>query len=172
MANDYDVMGRLAMYETFCDDLGFVHPEEYYQLRSKFSSQLSFLQKDKLVACHNDAQPSNFIVGDDKKVYLTDWEFAGNNYALYDIACFADNDINSSYKLLNAYLGRAASNDEIRKVCLWRMFQTLQWFNVAMYKELIGLSQELLVNFQEIANNYLKASAELFEESLEYNEDK
>lgn len=172
MHNDYDVMGRLAMYEIFCADLKFVHPDEYYELRSKFMSKFSFLSADKTVAAHNDAQPSNYIVGDDNNVYLTDWEFAGNNYPLYDIACFADDNIDQAMELLNVYLGREADNSEIAKVYLWRMFQTLQWFNVAMYKELIGLSKELLVNFEEIANNYLIEASQLYEKAMKYYENK
>lgn len=172
MENNYNPMGRLAMYESFCKDLDYEHTDEYYNLKDKFAQYLEFLKDDKLVACHNDAQPSNFIVGDDKKLYLTDWEFAGNNYALYDIACFADNDINASLKLLNSYRGGNVSNDDYKRVFLWRAFQTLQWHNVAMYKELIGLSQELLVDFYKISLDYLVKANDLLSKVEEYNEDK
>ncbi len=169
--NDYSPMDRLAVYESFCNDLGYEQSEKYYMLKDSFCSYLDFLNDDKQVACHNDAQPSNFIVGEDGKVYLTDWEFAGNNYASYDIACFSDNDINNSFELLNFYLGREATKSEKKRVCLWRMFQTLQWCNVAMYKELIGLSQELLVDFKKVSNDYLTFAGNLLKlaESLDEN---
>ncbi len=170
-ANDYRPMDRLSVYESFCSDLGYEQSEEYYNLKDSFCEYLSFLNDDEIVSCHNDAQPSNFIVGDDLNLYLTDWEFAGNNYVSYDIACFSDNDINASFELLNHYLNREASSEEKRRVCLWRMFQTLQWCNVAMYKELIGLSKELLVDFKQISHDYLKSAKELLEltESLDEN---
>lgn len=169
--NNYRPIGRLSMYESFCSDFDFVHPDEYYQLKDMLLEYLDFLKDDKLVACHNDAQPSNFIVGDNQKLYLTDWEFAGNNYVTYDIACFADNDINAAIKLLEVYKTNP-TKDDYKRVYLWRMFQTLQWFNVATYKELIGLSEELHVDFLQIANNYLKTAAELIEKAREFDEDK
>ncbi len=169
--NDYRPMDRLSVYESFCSDLGYEQSDEYYDLKDRFCEYLDFLYDDKIVACHNDAQPSNYIVGDDNNLYLTDWEFAGNNYASYDIACFSDNNINASFELLDHYVGRSATNDEKKRVCLWRMFQTLQWCNVAMYKELIGLSEELLVDFKQISNDYLKFAGELLKlaESLDEN---
>lgn len=170
--NDYKPMDRLAVYESFCSDLGYEHNDEYYDLKDEFYDYLEFLNNDEIVAAHNDAQPSNFIVGDDGIVYLTDWEFAGNNYVSYDIACFSDKEIEVSFQLLNHYLGREATNEEKKRVCLWRVFQTLQWCNVAMYKELIGLSEELQVDFKQISHDYLKFAKVLLEIAEGLNEDK
>lgn len=169
--NNYNPIGRLSMYESFCEDFEYNHPDEYYRLKDLFLKHLEFLKNDKLVACHNDAQPSNFIVGEDGKLYLTDWEFAGNNFVTYDIACFADGDINASFKLLETYMNNPSQSD-YKRVCLWRMFQTLQWYNVAIYKELIGLSEELHINFLEVAKNYLITAATLIEMASEYDENK
>lgn len=172
MENNYNPMGRLAMYESFCKDLDYEHTDDYYNLKDKFAQYLEFLKDDKLVACHNDAQPSNFIVGDDKKLYLTDWEFAGNNYALYDVACFADGEVEAAIKLLEVYKDGNHTVDDLKRVYLWRMFQTLQWHNVAMYKELIGLSQELLVDFYKISVDYLETAQNLLEKVYELDENK
>ncbi len=160
--NDYAPTDRLTTYETYCKELGFEQPKRYYDLKSSFLAYGDFLEKDTLVACHNDAQPSNFIVGSNNKVYLTDWEFGGNNYVAYDIACFCDNNIEQSLELLNAYYGNPSTNKK-KRVYLWRMFQTLQWCNVAMYKELIGLSQELMVDFKTLSEHYLTLAGELLE---------
>ncbi len=172
MDNNYNAMGRLAMYESFCVDLEYDHTDMYYDLKDRFVEFLPFLKDDKLVACHNDAQPSNFIVGDDKKLYLTDWEFAGNNYALYDVACFADGEVEAAIKLLEVYKDGNHTVDDLKRVYLWRMFQTLQWHNVAMYKELIGLSQELLVDFYKISVDYLETAQNLLEKVYELDENK
>ncbi len=158
--NDYSPTDRLTTYENYCKDLGFEQPKRYYELKESFLSYISFLEEDTLVACHNDAQPSNFIVGADDKVYLTDWEFGGNNYVAYDIACFCDNNIDQSIDLLNAYYKNPSSNKK-KRVYLWRMFQTLQWCNVAMYKELIGLSKDLMVDFKGLSEHYLTLAEEL-----------
>lgn len=149
--NDYDPFGRLELYESYHSH----QSEEYIATKAKFLSYKPFLEAQVLVACHNDAQRSNFLQSEGK-TYLLDWEFAGNNDPLYDIACFGNIDFAHAQALLPVYLGRTPQPDEIKRLTLWRTFQALQWHNVAWYKEDIGLSQELSVNFAAVANKYLQ----------------
>lgn len=67
------------------------------------------------VPCHNDPLCENWVVGDGK-MYLIDWEYAGMNDGMWDIAdvsieaCF---DKESDALFLREYLGREPSlNDE------------------------------------------------------------
>ena len=48
------------------------------------------------------------------------------------------------------------------------MFQCLQWFNVASYKEETGMSEKLGVDFKFVAANYLKLAKSMHEEFLKY----
>jgi hypothetical protein len=59
------------------------------------------------------------------------------------------------------YLGKEPSTDEIKRLTLWRTFQALQWHNVAWYKDDIGLSQELQVDFANVAQKYLTLAQSL-----------
>ena len=86
---------------------------------------------------------------------LMDWEFAGNNDPFYDIACFGNNDFNHALALLPVYLGREATISESHRLYFYRAFQCLQWHNVALYKEFIGLSIDLGVDFMFVSNLYL-----------------
>lgn len=59
------------------------------------------------VPCHNDTTPSNFI-SSDKKMYLIDWEYSGNNYAIWDLVCLAvEADLSQTKvnKMLKIYYG-------------------------------------------------------------------
>lgn len=149
--NDYDPFGRLALYESYHNH----QSDEYRATKANFLSYKPFLEAQARVACHNDAQRSNFLQSGDK-TYLLDWEFAGNNDQIYDIACFGNIDFAHAQALLPVYLGRTPNQEEIKRLTLWRTFQALQWHNVAWYKEDIGLSQELGVNFAAVANKYLQ----------------
>ncbi len=161
---DYAPLDRLFRYENLCFDLGYSHEPLYYELKKAVVSKIAKLKTLPLVACHNDSQPSNFIVSEDK-IYLTDWEFSGNNDFHYDIAAFAESNIENAYTLLDVYLQRKATNEEKKRVTIWRAFQTLQWHNVAVYKEMIGLSQELKVDFAAVAKNYLQMTKDLLAKS-------
>lgn len=152
--NDYKPFERLKKYESYCIDLNHVHSEKYQQLKNKLLTYSDFLLDANLVPCHCDFQCSNIIKGQDK-IYFTDWEYSGNNDPFYDIACFCDPKLENGERLLEFYLKRKPTLDELNRVYLWRAFQALQWHNVAMFKELVGLSNDLQIDFAYFAKKYL-----------------
>jgi len=160
-SKDYNPLKRLEKYEDLVKDFGKTYDEKYSLLKEKFLSHFDFLDSNVKVFCHNDSQPSNFVVGE--KNYLLDWEFGGNNDPLYDVACYGNMDFNHGLALLPVYLGREPRLDELKRVYLWRVFQCLQWHNVALYKDLIGLSKDLKLDFNMIAGLYLTKVETLFE---------
>lgn len=160
-SKDYGWLERLEKYEKLVVDEGYTEEtEEYYALKKSLIEDFDYFNKAKLVLCHGDSQISNFVVAEDK-IYLLDWEFCGNNDPFYDIACFGNANFDDALKLLDVYLGREANEEEIKKLNFFRGFQCLQWHNVALYKHLIGLSDELKVPFEAVANGYTE-KAKLF----------
>ncbi|MFV0439763.1 MAG: phosphotransferase [Lachnospirales bacterium] len=152
--NDYEWLSRLDKYEKLVLNQGYTdESDEYYALKKSLTEDFDYFNNNELVLCHGDSQISNFVVGLDK-IYLLDWEFCGNNDPYYDIACFGNKDFDDALRLLDVYLGRKANDEEIKKLNYFRAFQCLQWHNVALYKHLIGLSEELNVPFGEVAKGY------------------
>jgi hypothetical protein len=88
------------------------------------------------------------------------------NDPFYDCACVGNQDFALAEEFLPIYLNHQPKPEEWRRLYLWRAFQCLQWHNVALYKELIGLSQELKVNFKGVAAAYL-VKAESFLDSAD-----
>lgn len=155
--NDYDPVGRLTKYEA----LNHHQLERYYTLKSTWLKLYEGYKQDELVLCHGDAQPSNFvIIGDEAMV--VDFEFTGNNDAYYDIACYGNIDFNDAIALLDVYLSRKATSDELKKLIFYRFFQTLQWHQVATYKHEIGLSEKLHIPFDVVAVKYLEKAEALY----------
>lgn len=148
---DYNPYGRLAKYEQL---VGSKTPL-YERLKAEFLGYRSLLDQQEQVICHNDSQLSNMVVGTDQ-VYLLDWEFAGKNDPLYDVACVGNQDFSLAEKCLPIYLGRKPTQAEWTRLYAWRAFQCLQWHNVALYKEQIGLSADLGVDFAKVAAGYLE----------------
>ena len=152
---DYNPLGRLSLYENHTSDYGYVHSNRYIELKQKFFAYKDkYMDDSKLVLTHGDSQISNFVVTENE-VKLMDWEFTGNNDPYYDIACFGNNDFDHALALLPIYLGKEPTIEDYNRLYFFRAFQTLQWHNVALYKEFIGLSIDLGVDFMFVANLYL-----------------
>mgnify|MGYP000934228232 CR=1 FL=1 len=163
---DYDPLGRLRLYEEHTYEFDHVHSDRYYKLKEQFMALTDrFMDPEQLTLCHGDSQVSNFVVTPENEMRLMDWEFTGNNDPFYDIACFGNNDFDHALALLPVYLGREATLEEYNKLYFFRAFQCLQWHNVALYKEFIGLSIEMGVDFMFVSNLYLD-KAERFLNSI------
>lgn len=166
--NNYDALSRLDKYQKLVEDYNYKHSDKYFKLLDEFLTYRKFIELTPKLLCHGDSQPSNFVVAENK-LYLLDWEFAGNNDPLYDIAAFGNKDFELALKLIDVYFGRKATNDELKRLYLWRAFQCLQWHNVALYKEFIGLSEELKIDFKWVADMYLTKADNFLGEAKKYN---
>ena len=129
--------------------------ESYYKIKSILIKHKDFLDKQEKVLCHNDAQPSNFVFGIDNKMYLLDYEFIGLNDPIYDIACFGNNNINDGEKLLKNYLKRTPNISEENRFYLWRTFQNVQWYLVALCKHELKMDEKLGLDFKMVSKMFL-----------------
>lgn len=83
----------------------------------------------KKVPCHNDPLCENWVMGKDG-LYLIDWEYAGMNDGMWDLA---DVSIEASYNevqdraLLNAYFGRQETLDEKRRFLANKIYLDYLW---------------------------------------------
>jgi len=157
-ASDYGLIERLNLYETYTN---FSSPL-YIKLKNAWIEmyQDEHVHQPK-VFCHNDAQRSNMVIAKDQ-IYLLDWEYAGLNEFYYDIASFGNVKFEDALELLDTYLGRQATKKEADSVRFYRMFQALQWHQVALRKEMIGLSPILKMDFKFFAEKYLELANRLY----------
>lgn len=158
--NDYNPFGRLEQYEQLVLDLGHKLKPKYLKIKKEFLKYKPFLDKQKKTIAHGDAQPSNFIITS-RGLKVVDFEFSGNIDPIYDIACFGNNDLEDGLELLKVYYGDELNDDKYFRFYAWRCFQALQWYNVAYFKDVVGMSEELKLDFKKIGNNYLKLANEL-----------
>lgn len=164
LVNDYSHLQRLEKYEKFHNNKS----TEYLKLKKEFID----IFNTKLInfcnfPCHNDAQINNFIEDNTKNYHLLDWEFAGRNDYIYDIASFGNKDFNDAINLLNVYIENPNKSDYFR-LYNWRFFQCLQWFNVANAKHEAGLSSKLNIPFDKVADNYIILAKKMYDKGQEY----
>ena len=160
--NDYDKLGRLTKYENLVKELNYDIDDRYFQYKEEYLKLYNEFENIEKCISHGDFQPSNLILVNNE-VFVVDFEFTANNDPYYDIACYGNNDFEDAKLLLKEYLGRDYTNYEFRRLIENRLFQTLQWHLVATYKNLIGLSEELKLDFGKIADIYLQKSKILLE---------
>jgi len=164
--NDYEPFKRLTYYEKICTDLGFTHPDEYLKQKEYFYTFKDYLESQEKVLTHGDSQPSNFVLTDDDNLFIVDFEFCGNNDPIYDIACFSNKFYTDGLKLLEVYYPNL-TDEHLLRFHLWRAFQCFQWYNVATFKEMVGMSKTLHIDFALVAKKYLEMIIFLLEKVKE-----
>ena len=160
---DYNAFGRLDNDERYCRETGFTHPKSYLDLRHKLDLLHEAHANVPKVPCHCDYQPTNLVI-DGSKLYVLDWEFAGMNDPFYDIACYGNAGFDKALSLLEAYVGHKPTREELQRLYFHRSFQCLQWYNVAIFKDRVGLSKDLNMDFNQVANFFFNMAKDLIEE--------
>ncbi|NLV98247.1 MAG: phosphotransferase family protein [Clostridiaceae bacterium] len=106
----FKVFAMADQYENIIADLNVPLFEDYEQAKesvSKIKDWLDQTIKTSLQPCHNDPLCENWVMGKDK-LYLVDWEYAGMNDGMWDLAAVsieAEYDAECDRQLLAAYLG-------------------------------------------------------------------
>ena len=159
---DYNAFGRLDQYEEYCREMGFSHPDSYIALRKKLDQCRADIGEVKKVPCHCDYQPSNLVI-DGSRLHVLDWEFAGMNDPLYDVACYGNVGFDKALLLLETYVQRTPTLQEKKRLYFHRAFQCMQWYNVAIFKDRIGLSKDLNMNFDDVALFFFNMAKDLLE---------
>lgn len=156
----YDPSLRLERYENYVKAYNHSHDERYIAYKEVLFSHWDWLNSFPKTLTHGDSQISNFVVTEEG-LRLMDWEFTGMNDPFYDIACFGNTNFDHAIALLPVYLEHVPNSEEFNRLYLWRTFQCLQWHNVALYKEFIGLSKDLSIDFYKVAQIYLDKAQSL-----------
>lgn len=82
------------------------------------------------VPCHNDSLMANWLLSSSGKLYLVDWEYAGMNDPMWDLACLsieAQLDSAKDKFLLQSYLGYVATDVEQHNFQLAKLRVDLLW---------------------------------------------
>lgn len=143
MENVLDIEGMIHHYEYLVEQAnGKMYPN-YAWLREKV---MGILERFKamnvpLRPCHNDLVPENLVKSGEDKIYLIDWEYAGMNDPVWDLAAHS---LESSFStrddelFLSLYFIDGIS-DEIRtRFLMHKIFQDFIWSLWTVYKEAEG----------------------------------
>lgn len=160
---NYNPFLRFLGYEKEVSEFVDKQHDLYKEIRNLLFKHKDYLESQKLALCHNDAQRSNIIKSVDGKYYLIDFEFMGNNDTIYDIATFGNTSVQEGFDLLNEYAPNP-SKDLIKRYYLWRMYISLQWYDVALVKHYRGEGEIHHYNFLDVAAHFLNNANDAYQQ--------
>ena len=159
---DYAPFERfVSSYEKEASEFEKERDPHYLELRNFLFEYRSFLESQKKVLCHNDGQRSNIVKDNNDNYWLIDFEFVGNNDPIYDIATFGNGVVSEGRKLLDYYFAKP-SVDEIKRYYLWRIYVSLQWYNVAIVKHYRGEGAAHGFDFMAVAKHFLDNATDAY----------
>lgn len=82
------------------------------------------------VPCHNDCLVANWVLDQDGKMWLIDWEYSGMNEAMWDLSCLSIEAVyteENDSALLNAYYGREATLGEKKRFIAAKLYVDYLW---------------------------------------------
>ncbi|MEU6710960.1 phosphotransferase [Nonomuraea sp. NPDC046802] len=134
---DFDMFDVQRRYLEIVLERGFRLPEGYLE----FMPQVAQLQKcleiraEGTVPCNNDLLPGN-IIDDGERLWLIDYEYAGNNDACFELGnIWSESDLPTGHleELVTAYYGRRLRNKIARARLLglmskygWTLWASIQ----------------------------------------------
>ena len=136
----------------------FINEYEKEALQYEEPSQLYKELRDFLFSKRN-----NIVKTPNDEYYFIDFEFVGNNDEIYDIAAFGNGTVTEGRKLLEKYYDNNPSDNEIRRFYLWRIYISLQWYNVAITKHYRGEGEKHGFNFLDVANHFLTNAKDAYD---------
>lgn len=131
MMDEYESLA-LHANSSFYDGFKEVK-EEIQKLQVEYEQTLG-----KQTPCHIDPAASNFLVNQDGKIYLIDWEYGGMFDPLWDVAAFsleAGLSLEKEMLFYRLYFQRAITEDEQRKLLMHQIFQDYLWSLWTLFKE-------------------------------------
>lgn len=129
----FDVFDMAAGYETIIRDYAVDLFDDYEDVKVqvlRIRNHVAKHAETSPVPCHNDPLCENWVLDKDGKLYLIDWEYAGMNDGMWDLA---DVSIEAAMtekqeqELLKFYFGREPSQNEWMRFYANKLYLDFLW---------------------------------------------
>lgn len=160
--HDFDLFKQREFYESLRQGVSSVY-EDYDEVKSRCQELKNYLDtfSPEWTLCHIDAVPDNFLlysnpVDGTQEIRMIDWEYAGNQDPLVDLAMFivyASYDEENMLSLLETYFQRRPTDLEIARLFGYVAVCGLLWSDWCEYKALKGVEFK---DYPLVQYNYAK----------------
>lgn len=140
--NIFDWQVELDKYEKIVNLLNGNFFFDYFPLKQKLIDfAAENIKQTDLLPCHNDTVPENFLISEDGRVYLIDWEYSGMNDPNWDVAAYileSKLDVDATEQFVLDYYGQPPSAEEMLKIKCYMLAQDLLWTVWALIRHYNG----------------------------------
>ena len=143
MTNYFDIYEKIEQYENLANEVNAIFFNDYYEVKDKvlFLKNIMAELDVKLAPCHNDTIAENFIKSGEDKMYLIDWEYAGMNDPMWDLAAHSlENKFSEDEEelLLNIYFNGKVEEKYKKRILINKIYQDFLWSTWTIIKEAKG----------------------------------
>lgn len=143
LSNEFNIFHEIIRYEQLLEKADGRMYEGYERVREQVMALEDYLYDlgVEVRPCHNDLVAENFIMNENGKIFLIDWEYSGMNDPMADFAAlFLENDFtadNVDYILNLYYEGNVPANTA-RKILVYQVLWDYLWTLWTCIKEAQG----------------------------------
>ena len=143
--------------------------EDMQEMGEKIEILHQYLEGDevKKTICHCDSYSPNFLIDQQDKMYLIDWEYSGMSDPGVDIGTFivcSDYSMEEAKAIIKIYLKHEPSEKEMRHFMGYVAVSSFYWFVWALYQESVGKTVgEYLYIWYRYTKKYSAKALELYE---------
>jgi thiamine kinase-like enzyme len=156
LAGAFDAFRIPGLHLAAAKARGVDEPAEYAEA-ARLAARIEAVfagRPDTPVPCHNDLLTANFLVGGGR-LWLIDWEYAGNNNRWFDLGNLAVNnslDPAAEERLVAAYAGRVTAGALARL----RLMKVMSDFREAMWGVVQQAISQLDVDYRAYATSHFE----------------
>ena len=127
----FDVINMAENYEKIIKANNVSLYKDYEDVKQFIRKiQQDYLLNVKKVPCHNDPLCENWILKDSKDMYLIDWEYAGMNDPMWDLADLSiegNYDSKNDELLLESYFNKKPGKEEFKAFLINKVLIDYLW---------------------------------------------
>ncbi|MCI9443092.1 MAG: phosphotransferase [Ruminococcus sp.] len=168
MENEFNIYKKIETYEQLLNELSGDYYEDYTFVKQQILALKKVMDsyQIKQVPCHNDTLAENFIKDEEENYYLIDWEYAGMNDPMWDVAAHClENGFNADEEelFLKTYFGKNPTHSEKMRILINKIYQDFLWSIWTKVKEASGddFGSYGIDRFNRAKNNLKRLAKEL-----------
>lgn len=143
LKNEFNIFDEIDKYEGLLRDSNAVMYDGWSEVKPKVLALKDYLEElgVEKCACHNDAVPENFIMSEDGKMFLIDWEYSGDNDPMADLAAlFLESNFTKENQefVMNEYFEGEVPEAAFKKILCFQILWDCLWAQWTVIKEANG----------------------------------
>lgn len=166
---DFGIWNKTEEFIKRLDEIGKSDFDDFKALYNTMSELKDVVMKDDNAVkclCHNDCYSPNFLLDEDNKMYLIDWEYSGNDDPASDLGtfiCCSEYTYDEAVEIIKQYLGKEPSREELAHYIGYVSIAAYYWYVWALYQETRGNAVgEWLYMWYKNSKLYCKEAMKLY----------